>query len=249
MFYRVAQQLAVCLGLMLVVGLSSGCQKAGEPSVEPPQPKLATPEGAPFDVDAVIRQVHFAYRQEEDGWRGQHATYEVQARPEGLVLTPVRYTELSEPPPRMPRARGFEELEELAPRVQAERGAPLKLGAAQLTRGAVSLSTSRPRGQVEADGHLTSNQFMPAVTFDGTSYVVGWADFRDNTFWDIYAVQVTSGAVVSSSPSLAAYEVRAYEPYVALASAGGQQSLIAYSRYDTEPSTGSRRIRGRFITY
>ena len=155
MFYRVAQQLAVCLGLMLAVGLSSGCQKAGEPSAELSPPKLATAEGAPFDVDAVMRQVHFAYRQEEDGWRGQHATYEVQARPEGLVLTPVRYTELSEPPPRTPRARSFEELEELAPRVQAERGAPLKLGAAQLTRGAVSLSTSRPRGQVEADGHLT----------------------------------------------------------------------------------------------
>ncbi|HLL04159.1 MAG TPA: hypothetical protein VK539_26470 [Myxococcaceae bacterium] len=152
MFYRVAQQLAVCLGLTLVVGLSSGCQKGGEPSAEPPQPKLATPEGAPFDVDAVMRQVHFAYRQEEDGWRGQHATYEVAARPEGLVLTPVRYTELSEPPLRTPRARG---LEELAPRVQAERGAPLKLGAAQLTRGSVSLSTSRPRGQVQADGHLT----------------------------------------------------------------------------------------------
>ncbi len=46
-----------------------------------------------------------------------------------------------------------------------------------------------------------------------------------------------------------AFDVRAYEPYVALASAGGQQSLVVYSRYDTEPSTGSRRIRGQFITY
>ena len=36
---------------------------------------------------------------------------------------------------------------------------------------------------------------------------------------------------------------------VALASQGGGQSLAVYSRYDTEPSTGSRRIRGRFVSF
>ncbi len=45
---------------------------------------------APFDVEAVIRQVHFAYRPEQDGWRGGHSTYDVKATAQGLTLTPVR---------------------------------------------------------------------------------------------------------------------------------------------------------------
>ncbi len=49
-------------------------------------------------MEAVIRQVHFAYRAEEDGWRGGHATYDVKATAEGLILTPVRYTQPSQRP-------------------------------------------------------------------------------------------------------------------------------------------------------
>lgn len=95
-----------------------------------------------------------------------------------------------------------------------------------------------------------ADQFVPAVTFDGTAYVVAWADFRDNVVWDIYATQVTSGGSVgTANGDLVAWNVRTYEERVALASAGDEQSLLVYSRYDTEPSTGSRRIRGRFVSF
>jgi hypothetical protein len=109
---------------------------------------------APFDVEAVIRQVHFAYRSEEDGWRGGHSTYDVKATPEGLTLTPVRYKQSAQQPVKVLQARELQELEELAPRMEAERGTSFILGAAQVTRGNTRLSMSRPRGQVEADGHL-----------------------------------------------------------------------------------------------
>ncbi|HEX8698502.1 MAG TPA: hypothetical protein VF815_06685, partial [Myxococcaceae bacterium] len=109
---------------------------------------------APFDVEAVMRQVHFAYRAEEDGWRGGHATYDVKARREGLVLTPVRYTPDTQRPVLTLQARDLEALAELAPSMEAERGTPLVLGAAQVTRGSALLSTHQPRGQVESDGHL-----------------------------------------------------------------------------------------------
>jgi hypothetical protein len=144
MAHRVSRQSVLCLMLALVVGLGSGCQ--GE--------AIPPPEAAPFDVDAIVRQVHFAYRAEEDGWRGGHATYEVKASAERLVLTPVRYTQAAERPVLTPRARELEALEGLAPSIEAERGTPLVLDAAQVTRGFTRLSTRWPRGQVEADGHL-----------------------------------------------------------------------------------------------
>ncbi|HLL04291.1 MAG TPA: hypothetical protein VK539_27145 [Myxococcaceae bacterium] len=152
MFQRVAQQFALSLTLMLVVGLGTGCQ--GEEVHSAPSARVSNTEAAPFDVDAIIRQVHFAYRQDEDGWRAGHSTYDVKARAEGLVLTPVRYRQAAQPPVRTLRARELEQREELAPRMEAERGTPLLLGAARVSRGTHELSTRQPRGQVEADGHL-----------------------------------------------------------------------------------------------
>ncbi len=94
------------------------------------------------------------------------------------------------------------------------------------------------------------HQYAPAVAFDGTSYVTAWADYRGDTLWDIYATQVSSaGGVATPDGFQVAWNVRETEPALSLGSAGGQQSLLVYSRYDTEPDQGSRRIRGRFISF
>lgn len=154
MFHRISQQLVLCLTSVLVIGWGTGCQDEEVHLPDTRQARESNTEAAPFDVEAVIRQVHFAYRAEEDGWRGGHATYDVKARPEGLVLTPVRYTRSAERPVLTLQARELEALEELAPALEAERGTPLILGASRVTRGSTRLSSSQPRGQVEADGHL-----------------------------------------------------------------------------------------------
>jgi hypothetical protein len=96
----------------------------------------------------------------------------------------------------------------------------------------------------------TVNQFSPKVTFDGTNYVSAWADFRWDSLWDVYATQVTSsGTVVTPDGFSVVYNARESEPFISLASAGGQQSLVVVSRYDKEPSQGSRRIRGTFVSF
>jgi hypothetical protein len=103
---------------------------------ELPQDSGTSAHQAPFDVDAVIRQVHFAYRPEPEGWRGGHSTYEVKATPLGFSFTPFRYRESE------------------AEALEVERGAPLFLGTPQVVRGQRRLSVEAPRGEVEADGHL-----------------------------------------------------------------------------------------------
>ena len=96
----------------------------------------------------------------------------------------------------------------------------------------------------------TVQQASPRTAFDGTNYVAAWADYRWGTSWGIYATQVTgSGTVVTPSGFSVVYSVRDTEPALALASGGGQQSMVVYSRYDTEPSTGSRRARGSFFSF
>ncbi|WP_224362109.1 hypothetical protein [Hyalangium versicolor] len=100
-------------------------------------------------MEAVIRQVHFAYRQEKDGWHGGHSNYEVTATAQGLTLTPVRALHLEEETQELPGVQPPPSL-----RAELETGAPLVLGAAQVSRGDTRLSVDAPEGQVEADGHL-----------------------------------------------------------------------------------------------
>jgi hypothetical protein len=96
----------------------------------------------------------------------------------------------------------------------------------------------------------TVQQFSPRVVWDGTSYLAAWADYRWDSYWDVFATQVTSaGTVVSPGGGGVVYNARETEPHLALASGGGQQSLVTFSRYDTEPGTGSRRIRGQFVAF
>jgi hypothetical protein len=93
-------------------------------------------------------------------------------------------------------------------------------------------------------------QYTPKVAFDGANYVAAWADYRWDTFWDVHATQVTSaGTVVTLDGFSVVYNARETEPWISLASAGGQQSFVVFSRYDTEPNQGSRRVRGSFFSF
>ncbi|WP_224241126.1 RHS repeat domain-containing protein [Hyalangium gracile] len=95
-------------------------------------------------------------------------------------------------------------------------------------------------------------QYVPKVAYDGTNYVAAWPDYRWDSFWDVFATQVTStGTVVTPNGFSVSYNVRETEPHVALASGGGQQSFLVFSRHDAEPSTttDNRRIRGQFISF
>jgi hypothetical protein len=96
----------------------------------------------------------------------------------------------------------------------------------------------------------TVQQFSPRVVWDGTNYLAAWADYRWDSYWDVHATQVTSsGTVVTPGGFSVVYNARETEPHVALASGGGQQSFVTFSRYDTEPGTGSRRVRGQFVSF
>src|SRR5687768_16377434 len=83
------------LALLAALGLvTPSCWPLTPAPPQPPAP--AAPEerraeGVPFDVSAVVRQVHFAYRREGQGWSGGHDTYRVQVNPQGLTLTPFHY--------------------------------------------------------------------------------------------------------------------------------------------------------------
>ena len=96
----------------------------------------------------------------------------------------------------------------------------------------------------------TAQEYSPKVAFDGANYVAAWADYRYGSSWDVFATQVTSaGTVITPSGFSIVSSVRESEPFVSVASAGGQQSLAIYSRYDTEPNQGSRRVRGSFVSF
>ncbi|WP_216612480.1 cadherin-like domain-containing protein [Myxococcus xanthus] len=115
------------MSLVLLTWL--GC-RSQPPPAEPLATSTSTTVTAPFDVAAVMRQVHFAYRPSGEEWSGGHSTYDVRASGEGLALTPVLARE------------------------GAPKGEPLRLGQARLQRGGVRLTTGKTQGSVDAEGRL-----------------------------------------------------------------------------------------------
>lgn len=119
------------------------------PPVTTPAPEARGPE-APFDVGAVIRQVHFSWRPDAEGFGGGHSTYSVRADPSGLTLTPYHHDPRSEDAVAAPG-----EAEKSRTPGPVQKGSPFLLGTPRLTRGGRSLtSTSAATGTVESDGHL-----------------------------------------------------------------------------------------------
>src|SRR5262245_58319000 len=74
--------------LMLSGALLFGCQKGPPPEQPAPAPQTAA-VAPPVDLGAVIRQVHFAFREEGGAFRAGHPTHAVVAGHDGRVeLTP-----------------------------------------------------------------------------------------------------------------------------------------------------------------
>ncbi|MHA7629366.1 Ig-like domain-containing protein [Corallococcus sp. M7] len=143
------------IGCLLALSLALACTRdAAAPAATAPPP-AAVPEAhapdlekAPFDVGAIIRQVHFAWRPENGAWSGGHSTYAVRSGAEGLTLTPYHHPRKPDAAPRpgvVTKARKS---------VSPLAGAPLTLGTPGLKRGARRLGDAVARERVEQDGHL-----------------------------------------------------------------------------------------------
>ncbi len=125
MHLRRVSSLSVLLSLVVLGSLAC---RSEQPSAAPPARASAS---APFDVEAVIRRVHFAFRPEGGAFSGGHSTYAVRAGAEGLTVA-TRHPEAA----------------------SEASGSTLRLGTARLTRGARALGTGGAEGRVEGDGHL-----------------------------------------------------------------------------------------------
>jgi MYXO-CTERM domain-containing protein len=128
--------LGLCLLAVGVVGAWSVRQGAHEERAQQESGapvKPLTAEQVPFDLRKVIERVHFAFRPEGSGWTGGHGTYGVRVDAEGLSVTPYHH-----------------------PEGGVVEGAPVRFGAARLTRGEVELAHGTGQGRVEeADSSLT----------------------------------------------------------------------------------------------
>ncbi|MBX3270520.1 MAG: hypothetical protein KF729_09680 [Sandaracinaceae bacterium] len=103
------------------------------------------------------------------------------------------------------------------------RGA--RISAAGALLDALSFRIAAPPG--------SSNQNAPAVSHDGTSYVVVWQDGRNEVDWDLYGARVSSAGVVTpldGTPIAVTPGVNELAP--AVASASGT-TLVAYRSGDT----------------
>ncbi|NMO21153.1 hypothetical protein HPC49_50350 [Pyxidicoccus fallax] len=160
----------VLVTLTLLSCQSSSVEERAAPS---PVPEA----GAPFDVSAVMRQVHFAYRPEGTGWRGGHSTYDVSASRDGLTLTPYRHADGSSPA-----------------RPEVVEGAPLTLGAVRMSRGARQMRASaEARVQVEEGGHLS-------VSREGFSEHLRNAEDGVRQEWRVEAAPGGAGDLTLSLP-------------------------------------------------
>jgi hypothetical protein len=110
---------------------------------------------APFDVQKVMDQVHFAFRPQGPGWEGGHSTYEVRVEADGFSLTPYHYPkgqpeadEARRPSPEQ-KGRRVE-----SPSHEYVKGEAVRFGAARVTRGGRVLAGHEGQGRVKDSGGL-----------------------------------------------------------------------------------------------
>lgn len=87
-----------CCATWTCLLVATACHTQSEPphgtSSPPTQPgshPVTTATSAPFDVGAIVRQVHFAYRKEGEDLVGGHATYATRVRGSRLTFTPFHH--------------------------------------------------------------------------------------------------------------------------------------------------------------
>ncbi|WNG47595.1 hypothetical protein F0U60_28325 [Archangium minus] len=123
-------------------------------------------EKAPFDVQKVMEQVHFAFRPQGEAWEGGHSTYAVQVAANGFSMTPYHHprvqSEGAEAPRRSPEQRGQGVASASREYVEGE---PVRIGAARVSRGDLLLPSRRARGQVKDTGGLTLDRGEVAEHF------------------------------------------------------------------------------------
>jgi len=142
----------------LAAWLLSGCAQEERTQSPPNQ----APEGsgqvkAPFDVQKVMDQVHFAFRPQGSAWEGAHSTYAVRVGTDGFSVTPYHYPRVQPEvakalrPSQDQRAQGLE-----FPRQEPVEGSPVSFGTAHVTRGDMLLSSheANGQGQVRDSGDL-----------------------------------------------------------------------------------------------
>jgi hypothetical protein len=110
---------------------------------------------APFDVQKVMDQVHFAFRPQGPGWEGGHSTYAVRVEADGFSLTPYHYPkgqpeadEARRPSPEQ-KGRRVE-----SPSHEYVKGEAVRFGAARVARGGRVLAGHEGQGRVKDSGGL-----------------------------------------------------------------------------------------------
>jgi hypothetical protein len=120
------------LSVLLVLG--AACRDPAPATATPAVPPRLSPEtpGGRFDLTAVVRRVHFAYRPDGEGWKAGHSTWSARAGSSGLTFTPRHALEGS----------------------RVLTGTPVTFGAAAISRGSVRLDGAAMGGTVRQDGSL-----------------------------------------------------------------------------------------------
>ena len=132
-------------------------------SASVPQPALASASptmSAPFDISAVIRQVHFAFRPEGADFKGGDTNYSARVSPDGAIeFMPVAYPDAQtfERPadPNDPRSRhNRREVQHEIEYGEALEGEPITFKTISIARGVFELADVLPQIDGTDDGGL-----------------------------------------------------------------------------------------------
>lgn len=92
-------------------------------------------------------------------------------------------------------------------------------------------------------GPTANAQYLPAVAFDGTNYLVVWMDYRSESP-DIYGARVSAGGTVLDTSGIAISTAANDQLWPALGRGHTCQLLIVYQSFMPPPEYGSYRIWG-----
>ena len=175
----------------------------------------------------------------EDGRNGEYLDiYGARVTPAGTVLDPAGIAIATAPRTQYSAGAAFDGENFFVVWQDWRNTGTSDIYGARVTPGGVVLDTQGI--PVSQD---TSDQYRPAVSFDGTNSLVVWEDVRSGTSWDIYGARVTPQGEVLDSTGIVISQGARDEYYADVASAG-ETCLVAWEDYGSV----STELRGARVT-
>jgi hypothetical protein len=206
---------------------------------------ISVDNGDAYNPAIIYDGTNFFVVWESYGYNYSWNIWGVRVSTNGIILDPSGIRISSHPANELRPAVVFDGTQNYFVTWEDQRNGDWDIYGARITTGGLVLDTIAIAVSVEIQ-----EQIEPAVSFDGSDYLVVWQDLRSSTSWDIYGAKISHSGLLINTYNVCSNSGDQISP--SLAKGNGDSILIVYSGWAdsiNQQSAIAMRIWGKFYPF